>query len=302
MITSFSQRGAIEFREEVRTWLQTALPQGWIESRDSLTEDQQIEIRREWDRTLFKAGYGGLSWPPEYGGRGAGPVADAIFYEELARAGAPDGLSRLGRTVAGPLIMTAGSEEQQSKYLPEILDGSSVWCLCLSEPDAGSDLANVSTSAILSGSEYVVNGTKIWTSFAQHATRSLLLARTGSRDAGRNNLTMFLMPMNQPGVQIRPIRTIAGDHHFNEVTFDSAVVPVSDRLGGENDGWNVFRASLTFERGPAIAMSFFVEMCRERETLIECCAADEGRQTLLRARELASKIELVRWHLSFGRR
>lgn len=297
VITSFSQTGAVDYRREVRAWLTTSLPEGWIESRDAMTEDQQVNIRREWDRTLFEAGYAGLSWPLKYGGRAAGVVAEAIFYDELARAGAPDGLSRLGRTVAGPLIMAAGSEHQKRTYLPQILDGTDIWCLCLSEPDAGSDLANVSTTATLEGDRYYVTGTKIWTSYAQHARRSLLLARTGANDAPRRNLTMFLMPMEQPGISVSPIRTISGDHHFNEVSFDAAVVSESDRLGTQNDGWRVFLSSLQYERGPAVTMSFYIEMCREKEVFINCCAARIGESALRRAAELETKIEIVRWHL-----
>ncbi|HLK13611.1 MAG TPA: acyl-CoA dehydrogenase family protein, partial [Fimbriimonadaceae bacterium] len=180
MISSFSEPAAERFRGEVRAWLDKNWPLDQRNGGDLLTEDEQIEIRRHWDRKLYEAGYAGLSWPREHGGSSAGPVADAILYEELAFAHAPEGLGRIGRVMAGPLIMAYGTTAQRERFLPRILDGTEIWCLGYSEPGAGSDLASIATSAVRDGDGYAISGRKIWTSHAHYADRCVLLAKSSN--------------------------------------------------------------------------------------------------------------------------
>lgn len=298
VIRSFSDPAATEFRHEIRTWLERVLPPDWRKIELSLTEDREIDIRRQWDRTLFEAGYAGLSWPKRFGGGEAGPIKEVIFYEELARAHAPEGFGRVGRVMAGPLIMRFGTEDQQRRFLPAILDGSQVWCLGYSEPSAGSDLAAATTTALRDGDVYRVVGRKIWTSHAHISDRCVLLARTAPERPRHENMSILLLDMHQPGVDLTPLITITGHHHFNEVAFDGAVVSVADRLGPEHEGWNIFRESLAFERGAAVALNHYTEMCRECEVLLQCCALhspDPGVASS--ARTLADQVELVRWHI-----
>lgn len=297
-LTSFAQPEADQFRAEVRAWLSQALPGNWRESEVSMTEDEQHEVRRRWDRQLFEAGYAGLAWPKEFGGQDAGPIADVILHEEIANFHAPEGLGRVGRVMAGPLLMLFGSDDQRQRYLPGILCGTDIWCLGLSEPQAGSDLAAIATSALRDGDGYWISGRKTWTSHAHYSRYCLLLART-SPDAPRGqNLSYFVVDLNQSTIQISQILTASGDHHFNEVTFDRAWVRVSDRIGPENDGWKLFRRSLSFERGASTTLNHYIEMRRECEVVSSCCGPAEGSASVAQAiRAFCNEVELVRWHV-----
>lgn len=297
-ITSFAHPEAEAFRVQVRKWLNDSLPTDWRALEVTLSEDEMMDIRRDWDKTLYAAGYAGLSWPTKFGGRDAGPVLDVIFHEELARAHAPEGLGRIGRIMAGPLIMRYGTDDQRERFLPPILEGRQVWCLGYSEPHAGSDLAAATTTAVWDGDVYQLHGRKVWTSHAHYADRCVLLARSSLDRPRYSNMTMFLLDLHQPGIDVSPIITAAGDHHFNEVTFDGAVIAAEDRLGPEHEGWAVFRGSLAFERGVAPALNHYIEMCRELDVLTDCCvhatpdpAANQFTQSL------SIEIELIRWHI-----
>ena len=191
-----------------------------------------------------------MDWPAEGGGRGASPVEQLIFKEECERAGAPYvGVNFVGLLHAGPTIIAEGTAAQKERYLPAILRGDDVWCQGFSEPDAGSDLASLRTRAVRDGDEYVVTGSKIWTSHAEVADHCEMLVRTG--EEGRRGITWLIVPMDSAGIEIRPLRTIAGSAEFAELFFDEVRVPVANRVGEENDGWRVTMVTLSFERGTA---------------------------------------------------
>jgi len=237
------------FRKELREWLADVLP--------TLPAEPHVDdwpARRtydtDWQRRLFDAGYAGISWPVEYGGRGATLVEQLIYLEETTRAGAPYvGANFVGTLHAGPTIMTEATPEQKAEHLPRILRGDEVWCQGFSEPNAGSDLASLSCRAVRDGDEYVITGQKTWTSFAQIADWCEMLIRTEPDAPKHKGITWVMFPMDTPGIEIRPIHTIAGTTEFSEVFFDEARVPVANRVGLENDGWRVAMVTFGFERG-----------------------------------------------------
>lgn len=280
-----------EFRREVRSWLAENVPAVLAKgARDD------VDVRREWDHRLFTGGLAGLSWPVSHGGRGLSAREEFVFAEESALAGAPEGYGRVGRLLTGPLLMKHGSAGQVERYLPPILSGTEIWCQGFSEPEAGSDLANVRTTATRSGTGYRINGQKIWTSFAQHADFCLLLART-SPDAPRHrNLGMFLLDMDQPGVEVRPIRQITGGSRFCELYLTDALVPERNRIGGEFDGWRMAMAVLSEERGPVDAITRYVSFVYCVRLLEQCCALASSDGVRGATEELRTRVELVRWH------
>jgi alkylation response protein AidB-like acyl-CoA dehydrogenase len=238
-----------QFRDELRAWLVTTLPTlGAAPPADDWPARRAFDS--QWQRLLFDAGYAGVDWPAEGGGRGASPVEQLIFKEECERAGAPYvGVNFVGLLHAGPTIIAEGTAAQKERYLPAILRGDDVWCQGFSEPDAGSDLASLRTRAARDGDEYVVTGSKIWTSHAEVADHCEMLVRTG--EEGRRGITWLIVPMDSAGIEIRPLRTIAGSDEFAELFLDEVRVPVANRVGEENDGWRVTMVTLSFERGTA---------------------------------------------------
>jgi alkylation response protein AidB-like acyl-CoA dehydrogenase len=237
------------FREELRAWLDTTLPGvGPPPPHDDWPARRAYDL--SWQRLLFDAGYAGVDWPAEGGGRGSSPVEQLIFKEECERAGAPYvGVNFVGLLHAGPTIIAEGSPAQRERYLPAILRGEEVWCQGFSEPDAGSDLASLRTRAVRDGDDYVVTGSKIWTSHAEVADFCELLVRTG--DEGNHGISWLIMPMSSPGIEIRPLRTIEGTTEFAQLFLNDVRVPVANRVGEENDGWRVTMVTLSFERGTA---------------------------------------------------
>jgi hypothetical protein len=240
-----------KFRSGLRDWLAEELP-----SLPPKPSPNDWPARRaydtHWQRLLFDAGYAGVDWPLEGGGRGSSPVEQLIFKEELERAHAPYvGVNFVGLLHAGPTVIAEGTPEQRQRYLPPILRGDEMWCQGFSEPDAGSDLASMRTRAVRDGDEYVVTGSKIWTSHAEVADYCELLVRTGADDSRHRGITWLILPMDSPGVEIRPLTTIAGSAEFAELFLDEVRIPVSNRVGEENDGWRVTMVTLSFERGTA---------------------------------------------------
>jgi len=237
------------FRSELRRWLSDTLP--GLPTKPSPSDwPGRRGYDTHWQRLLFDAGYAGVDWPAEGGGRGASPVEQLIFKEECERAGAPYvGVNFVGLLHAGPTIIAEGTAAQKERYLPAILRGDDVWCQGFSEPDAGSDLASLRTRAARDGDEYVVTGSKIWTSHAEVADHCEMLVRTG--EEGRRGITWLIVPMDSAGIEIRPLRTIAGSDEFAELFLDEVRVPVANRVGEENDGWRVTMVTLSFERGTA---------------------------------------------------
>ncbi len=235
------------FRAELRAWVDANLP---ADKRGGRGGAQRFEdpFIREWSRKLFEAGYAGLTWPKEYGGESAPPSFQAILYEELAAAQAPTHVGVIGINMAGPTIIAHGTEEQKSRYLQPILAADEIWCQGFSEPDAGSDLAAARTRAERRSDVYVVNGQKVWSSFAHIADFCILVTQSDPDAARYRNLTYLLVDMHAPGVEVRPLRQITGEAEFNEIFFSDVEVPVENRLGDEGDGWQVAMTTLLHER------------------------------------------------------
>jgi alkylation response protein AidB-like acyl-CoA dehydrogenase len=232
-----------EFRDQLRAWLADNHPGPEPEG-----DVAGFEFRRAWQRRLHDDDWAGVSWPKEYGGRGATLVEQAIYNEELARAQAPSTANVLGLAMGGPTVIAHGSEEQKRRYLEPILSADEIWCQGFSEPEAGSDLASLKTRAVRDGDEWVVTGQKVWTTLAHHAKWCMLVART-DRDAPRHKgLTYFLMDMDQDAVQVRPLRQITGEAEFNELFIEEARIPHENIVGGEGNGWNVAITTLMHER------------------------------------------------------
>ena len=239
------------FRSDLRAWLEKSLPD--LPDRPSPDDwPGRRAYDTHWQRLLFDAGYAGVDWPTEGGGRGASPVEELIFKEELERAHAPYvGVNFVGLLHAGPTVIAEGTPEQRARFLPPILRGDEVWCQGFSEPNAGSDLASMRTRAVRDGDDYVISGQKIWTSHAEVADYCELLVRTGPEDSRHRGISWLILPMDTPGVDIRPLHTIAGSTEFAELFLDEVRVPVANRVGEENDGWRVTMVTLSFERGTA---------------------------------------------------
>ena len=238
------------FRDELRAWLREHCPRDWARARLSMSRDAQARALVDWQRQLHEAGYVGLHWPVEHGGRGATVMEQAIFYEEMARARAPELANAIGLDMAGPAIIVHGTEAQKRRHLARILSAEHVFCQGFSEPNAGSDLAALETRAERCGDDYVVSGRKVWTSFAHFANWCTVLARTDPAARKHRGLTCFLVDMRSPGFEVRPLRQMSGDSEFNEVVLDGVRVPGDHVLGRENQGWEVAITTLGFERGP----------------------------------------------------
>ena len=239
------------FRDRLRRWLEVNAPGDWAKLRSRFaTREEQIDFLKDWQRRLYEAGYVGLHWPAEYGGRGASIMEQAIFYEEMARARAPELPNVIGLDMAGPAIIHHGSEAQKKRYLPKILSAEEIWCQGFSEPNAGSDLASLQCRAVLEDDHFVVTGQKVWTSYAHIAQWCILLVRTDPAAPKHKGLTYLLADMRSPGVTVRPLRQLNGDAEFNELFFENVKVPRENVLGQANDGWSVAITTLMFERGP----------------------------------------------------
>ncbi len=240
---------AEEFREEFRAWLDKHVTD---EFRDlegfAEAASQQLETMREWNRLLADAGYAAIAWPEEYGGRGASLFEQIVWAEEMHRAEAPSTLNPIGISNIAPAIMQYGTDEQKRHYLPRMLRGDDIWCQGFSEPDAGSDLAGLKTSAVRDGSEFVVNGQKVWNTFGNIATHCELLVRTDPDAPKHKGISCLLVDMDSPGVETRPLVTITGGEEFSELFFTDVRVPADHLLGPENDGWRVAITTLTHER------------------------------------------------------
>ncbi|HJR45181.1 MAG TPA: acyl-CoA dehydrogenase [Actinomycetota bacterium] len=236
------------FRSELRGWFESNMPEGWRD-RGPAPGRTEEEVSREWSKKLYDAGYAGLTWPKEFGGRGAPYTHQAIFLEESARAETPDHIGVIGLGMAGPTIIAHGTDEQKTEHLGKILSGEEVWCQGFSEPGSGSDLASLRTKAEVDGDDYVVNGQKVWSSFAHIADYCILLVRTDAQAAKHAGITYLLVDMHSPGVEVRPLRQITGDPEFNEIFFSDVRVPRKNILGNENEGWKVAMTTLLHERG-----------------------------------------------------
>jgi alkylation response protein AidB-like acyl-CoA dehydrogenase len=262
------------FRAELRQWLERNLDDRIRAAGGHLgARGEQLEILREWNHRLADAGYAAISWPVEYGGRGAGVMEQVVWTEEMHRARAPATLNPIGLSNIAPAIMQHGSEEQKRRYLPRMLRGDDIWCQGFSEPDAGSDLASLRTSAVREGGHYLVTGQKIWNTLGDVASHCELLVRTDPQAPRHRGISCLLVDMRLPGVSVRPIVTISGEESFYELFFDRVRVPRSALLGPENEGWRVAMTTLNHERGGVASLHLQVRQ-RIRD-LIEAARALE---------------------------
>lgn len=240
------------FRRELAQWLADHLTGEFanVRGRGGPGDEHALfDERRAWERQLGEAGWACIAFPPEYGGRGASFTQQVIFYEEYARAGGPGRLGHIGETLLGPTLIAFGTEKQKRRFLPAIVKAEELWCQGYSEPNAGSDLANVQTKARLEGGEWVLEGQKVWTSGAQWSDWCFVLCRTDPSAPSHKALSYLLVPMRQQGVEIRPIVQMTGDSEFSEVFFDGARTAAENIVGAVNGGWTVAMGTLAFERG-----------------------------------------------------
>ena len=291
-----SQAALTEFRAEVREWLATELSGEWAGVRGSGGPGREHEAfadRLAWQQHLAAAGWTCLSWPAEHGGRGATIAEQVVFHEEYARANAPRSVAHLGEELLGPTLIAFGTPEQQQRFLPRIKAVRELWCQGYSEPGAGSDLANVSTSARLVDGQWSVTGQKVWTSLAHVADWCFVIARTEPGSTRHHGLSYLLVPMKQPGVEVRPITQLTGTAEFNEVFFDDARTDASLVVGEPGDGWRVAMGTLAFERGVA-TLAQQVGFRRELDAVAEL-ARRNGRDAdpLIRDRLTRARVDLA---------
>ena len=234
------------FRDEVRTWIHENKPK----EKRPLDGQASTDFDIAWQRTQFEGGWAGINWPTEYGGRGLSLFEQIIWFQEYATAKAPwIGANFVGINHGGPTLIVRASEEQKSYHLPRILKGEDIWCQGFSEPGAGSDLAGIRTSAVIDGDEMVINGSKIWTSFAMYAKWQELIVRTEPGSQRHRGLSWVICDMEAPGIDIRPIRNMSGETEFCQVFYDDVRIPVANCVGGLGNGWSVAMSTLGFERG-----------------------------------------------------
>jgi alkylation response protein AidB-like acyl-CoA dehydrogenase len=238
------------FRKEVRAWLEANLPDDLRGMAFAASRADKDEVRRlrAWQKRMCEAGYVGIDWPKEFGGRGATLTEQIVLFQEMARAESPQFVNRGGVSMLGPTLMKFGTPAQQKRFLPKILTAEELWCQGFSEPNAGSDLANLQTRAVRDGDDFVVNGQKVWTSMAHVADWCFLLVRTDPTAAKHKGISFLLVDMKTPGITIRPLRQITGEAEFNEVFFDSVRVPAANLVGKPNEGWAVALTTLAYER------------------------------------------------------
>ncbi|MGZ4707104.1 MAG: acyl-CoA dehydrogenase family protein [Acidimicrobiales bacterium] len=284
------------FRVEIRKWLEDNLPDGWFEPGFTMDAEAKVQFHKEWTTTLFEGGWICATWPQEYGGKGLSTMEAVVLNEEFARAGAPLRADFFGDTLVGPTILQWGSEEQKKFFLPKILSGEIAWCQGFSEPDAGSDLANLGTKAVLDGDEWVINGQKIWTTQGFIADYIFVLCRTDPDAPKHKGISYLLCPMDQPGIEVRKITQIDGAAEFAEVFFTDARCPKQNVVGEVNNGWAIAMTTLGFERGTS-ATTGYRRFEKELEVIIEAARANGRIEDPTVRQELAlawSKVQIMR--------
>jgi len=257
------------FRSELRAYLDATIPAAWREPGfwRSQPEDEAFALRRDWERDKALAGFAGIQWPTEYGGRGGTPGMKAIYDEEMTRARAPQSANGLGLAFLAPTVMALGTEEQKRSIIGPMLRNEVIWCQGFSEPGAGSDLAALRCAGVQDGDDFVVNGQKVWTTQAMHGDKIFNLVRTTEGSARHEGITMLLMDMHAEGVEARPLKQISGESEFGEVFFTDARVPVTENLGGVGNGWRTAMLLLSFERG-ASAIGQYTEFREQFDEIV----------------------------------
>ncbi|HVL32878.1 MAG TPA: acyl-CoA dehydrogenase [Actinomycetota bacterium] len=294
------------FRKEVRDWLEQNLGEEFQTSRFSVgpEADERVDVLKAWQRKLHEGGWAGVSWPKEYGGRGASLIEQAIFYQEMARAKAPSPINVIGIGMAGPTIIAHGTEAQKQRYLSKILSGEEIWCQGFSEPGAGSDLAALRSTAVEDGDHYVINGQKVWTTLAHLAKdggHCIFVARTDPEAPKHQGLSYFLVDMTSPGIEVRPLVQITGTPEFNEMFLTDVRVPKENMLGKPGDGWRIAMTTLMHERGTLgfalsvqarIALDGLVQLARETKRHGKPAIEDSGIRQ--RIAQLHVEVEAMR--------
>jgi alkylation response protein AidB-like acyl-CoA dehydrogenase len=289
------------FRREIAAWLARNLTGEFAALRGRGgpgDEHALLEERRAWEQKLGEAGWTCIGWPEEYGGRGATLTQQVIFHEEYARAGGPGRLGHIGEGLLGPTLIAFGSEDQKRRFLPSIVRGEEIWCQGYSEPNAGSDLANVQTRARLENDEWVIHGQKVWTSWAQWADWCFVLCRTDPEVAKHKGISYLLVPMRQEGIEIRPIVQITGDSEFSEVFFDGARTAAGNIVGEPGEGWKVAMATLSFERG-ASTLGQQLNFRNELQDVIDAAKANGAARDPVMRQRLADAwigLEIMRYN------
>lgn len=289
------------FRAQARAWLTERLegPFAHVRGRGGPGDEHALyEERLAWEHELGAAGWTCVGWPKEYGGRGLSLYQEVIWFEEYTRAKGPGRLGHIGETLAGPTIIHFGNADQQARFLPGIVAGTELWAQGYSEPNAGSDLANVQTTAVREGDEWVITGQKVWTSLAHWAQWAFVLCRSDREAPKHKGLSYLLVPLDQPGVEIRPIRQITGTSEFNEVFFDGARTSVANTVGEPGEGWKVANGTLAFERG-ASTLGQQLEFDNQLNEITEIARANGAiANPIVRQRLTDSwlKLRIMRWN------
>jgi alkylation response protein AidB-like acyl-CoA dehydrogenase len=265
-----------QFRDEFRAWLAKHAPKDWEHRRDE-TVEHHFAFLKTWQRTLYDGGWAGISWPREYGGRGASLMQQVIFWQEMALAGAPPMANVLGLGLVGPTLIAFGTGAQKSRYLRKILSAEEIWCQGFSEPNAGSDLAGLQTEARLDGGHYIVNGQKVWTSYGWASDWCELVVRTDPTAPKHKGLTVLLVDMKSPGIEVRPLRQMTGESEFGEVFFEDARVPRENLVGTIGEGWRIAMTVLAYERG-ASSLAYSQRFARDLRLLARALE-ERGRLT-----------------------
>lgn len=290
------------FRAEVRAWLESNAErksedeeEGAAELFEERDESAVLAEARAWQRKKYDAGWAGLRWPKEYGGRGLGAIHEVIWNQEVSKYRAPEGVFLIGIGMAGPTIITHGTEEQKKKWLPPMLRGDEIWCQLFSEPAAGSDAAGITTRAVVDGDELVVNGQKVWTSGAHYSKWGIMTVRTDPDVPKHRGITFIVVDMESPGITVKPLKQMTGGANFNEVFFDDVRVPISNVVGKLNDGWRVAVTTLMNERvaigtgGGGGGMRHLIEYLKKIDYMGRPAASDPlVRQEFAKLYELAS--------------
>ena len=299
-----------DFRRELRTWLDKALPQDMREASfwAGKSDDEQFQIRRDWEAGKAAAGFAGIVWPTEYGGRGGTPTMKAVYDQEMAQASAPSTVNALGLSFLAPTVMLLGSPEQKREIIKPLLHNEVIWCQGFSEPAAGSDLAALQMKGDRQGDEYVLNGQKIWTTNAMHGDKIFAMVRTGESGGSKHaGISMLLVDMHQQGVEARPLKQMTGASEFGEVFFTDATCPSSQVLGGEGNGWQTAMLLLSFERGSS-AIGQYTEFRKQWQEVVKLAGqvqrddAVASQDPVLRQKLASSLIDLEclkyhSWHI-----
>ena len=286
------------FRTEVQTWLTTNLPQGWFDKDFEMSSAERKAFNEAWPTKLFEGGWICATWPVEYGGKGLSTLQGVVLAEEFANAKAPMRADFFGDTLVGPTLLQWGTEEQKKEFLPQILNGKMRWCQGFSEPNSGSDLASLKTTAVLDGDEWVINGQKVWTTGGHHADYCFLLTRTDPSVVKHAGITYLLVPMRQPGVEVRGIVQPDGTAEFCEVFFTDARCSKENVVGGVNNGWKVANSTLAFERGMSATTGYrrFEEEFRLMSAAAKANGAINDDTIRQRLMQYYTKIQILRYN------